>query len=210
MGLDYTIRTYTKKENLSKVLVWLGKNSWANQEKLTFYIGHNQLYVNGHELKIDGKKAKDNDCFISANNISFLTSLIFDIDSEIVASFEDDFFPDFEHLAECILENGKIRVGGFDCYISESENSDFFQISLHAVTSKMSIMLARSQSVKRWIIEFSIACEAILSFVDQESSERIIYFYNGKSTHITIPNDFDEEDKKDFKNLLGDYFELGT
>jgi hypothetical protein len=215
MGLDYSIRTYVKKEKFSAALKWLLENTNTNGEEPVQVRFHNETsFLNGYYFKIDRQP------LITGHSITedftllaFVTSLVFDIDPKVIASVADnavlfsqpfswleDFKKDFEHF---YLGNGKISIGGFDTYITKMEN-DVYEMVFMAVTSDLSRMIAKSIAVKKWIVDFSEAADAIFSYVDMEDEGRRVYYYKGR-LNLTLHTNYDTHRYPAFAAFFDDY-----
>lgn len=220
MGLDYSIRTYVKKDNISKCLKWFYKNTHQFDKKPFSVLINNELFeINGDGVKLNDYQSNyidKNEEIQEFEKIYFNTSLIFDIEPKIIASIPGweldydinlikDFKEDFESL---YLGNGKIRIGGFDSTITKLKNSEIYEIELTAVTSDISIMLETSISVKKWILEFSRISDSILTYLDLEHNGHKIMYYKGKEIEITIREGFEEGEENKLSSLLDDYFDL--
>ncbi len=221
MGLDYSIRTYVKKEKISNSLNWLFENSWSNEKVPQKLLINGELFnINGDYFKIDdyqNKYLERNKVIEHFQKIYFTTSLVFEIEPKIIASlpgweleYRMDLLEDFkEHFEQVYLGDGKIRIGGFDSTISKLTQQDVYEIDLTALTSDMSRLIEDSISVKKWILEFSKASDSLLTYLDLEHNGRRLVFYNGKEIDCTIKEGFDVDSYESVKNILNDYFTLG-
>lgn len=116
----------------------------------------------------------------------------------------ETFKDDFENY---YLGNGKIRIGGFDTKIVKYKEDEVYHINFTAVTTAVSSMLVESLFVKNWIEELSEASEAIVSYIDMESSGHKFLFYKGKKIDMIIsdPYDIPQDETAVFFN---EYFKL--
>jgi hypothetical protein len=216
MGLDYSIKTYIKKEKLSAGLKWLLENTSTNgEEPVQVRFNNETSLLNGFYFKIDHHPHITRNSIIEDFTVlSFNTSLIFDIDPKVIASIADnavlysqpfswleDFKEDFKHF---YLGNGKICIGGFDTTITKMENDDVYEMVFMAVTSDMSRMIAKSIAVKKWIVDLSEASDAILTYVDMEHEGRRIYYYKGR-LNLTLHTNYDTHRYPAFAAFFDDY-----
>lgn len=219
MGLDYSIRTYIRKEKLRQSLDWLYANSQQGEKSLIKIASGNEiLKINGSGPKLNNNQNLDgNQVITDFTTISFSTSLIFDIDPDIVASllpWDAEYrMPDSlghfkDSFAAAYLGDGKIGIGFFDSTITKLTYHDVYEIDLRAVTTDMSQMLERSLSVNNWILEFSKAADSIMTYLDLEHNGRRIVFYNGREIEVTIKKGMDHDSFNLVRDLLKDYHEL--
>ena len=216
MGLDYSIRTYIKKEKLSASLKWLFENSSNDGgEPLQIRSNNETTPVSGHFFKVERRPPVTGNTIIDNFTVlSFTTSLIFDIDPKVIASIANNamlydqpfsWLEDFkERFEQLYLKNGKISIGGFDTTITKMENNDVYEMVFMAVTSNMSWMIAKSIAVKKWIVDFSEASDAIFSYVDMEDSGRNVYYYKGR-LNLTLHTNYDTHRYPAFATFFEDY-----
>ncbi len=217
MGLRSSIVLHVKQQNLGKALQWLENNSWDNGEPIQVQISGKVYNIRGDhpETKINNvtQKASINCELNDIDMLTYSTSLVFDIDPKIIKSegdwsleYSNNLLPDFiERFQTIYLGNGKIRIGGFDTFITRLEKHGLFRIAFCAVTSDMSIMLEESFSVRKWITEISTACNAELSFVDREWKGDHILWYKGAGVDIKV-RDPSWESKEKLSSFFTDYF----
>lgn len=225
MGLDYSIQTYVKEEHLTDCLKWLKQHSYdfqnqsftivANKEVHSVIGGYVKIYKDD-EL-IDGKNfLNSNGHYEHVNSLHFDTNLIFDIDPKLIASigdwtldwnsfFLDDFINDFQ---EAYLGNGKIQIGNFNSSISKLKDLPIYKLKFTAVTSWMSEMLEESQSVKKWMKEWSLASHSILTFLDLESAGQHIICYKDTEMDLHIKGNISYEYSEPILDLLVDLYNL--
>ena len=220
MGLDYSIRTYVRKENISDSLNWLFANTWNDENAaLNLKINEEVLKINGYSFKIDSYQnnyLEKNRVIENFQKIYFSTSLVFEIDPKIIASlpgwelkYNMDLLEDFkERFEEAYLGNGKIRIGGFDSSLSKLTQQDVYEIDFTAVTSDSSRLIESSISVKKWILEFSKASDSILTYLDLEHNGHRLLFYNGNEIDCTITEGFEIGSYELVKNIIADYLKL--
>lgn len=203
MGRHYSIKSYIKTEKISDCLNWVYENSWVYDDiPLNIKIQDEILKIKGDFFNLDnyvsGNYLNKEKTIIEFKELHFSTSLIFDIDPEIIESiasrtlhygieFLEDFKQDFEDV---YLGNGKIRIGGFDSSIIKLNNSNIYEIEFIAVASSISDILANSIAVKKWIIEFSKYSDSIISFLDFESQSFKILYFNKDIVEIELNEDF--------------------
>lgn len=220
MGLDYSIKTFIKKEKLSNCLNWLYENSYEyDSTPLKVKFNNEELKINGGSFKLNDYKNPyigKTEVVEDFDILYYSTSLIFDIDPKIIASVADwtldynshllgDFIESFEQL---YLGNGKIRIGGYDTKITRLKNHDAFELEFTAVTTDMSIMMEKSVSVKKWILEFSRQSESIISYLDLEHNGKRVLYYMGREVDITITKGFEEDSYDMVSGFVKDYFGL--
>lgn len=132
MGLDYSIRTYVRKEQLPQSLDWLYTNSQARNNPVIKIAAANEiLTINGHFSTLNGhQKIAANQVITDFKSISFSTSLLFDIDPDIIASLAPwdaeyrvpDSLEDFKaSFAAAYLGDGRIGIGFFDSTITKND-----------------------------------------------------------------------------------------
>jgi len=216
MGLDYSIMSYIKKEKLVDCLNWLNKNSLSkDSERLTLYVNDEPLILIGEHFALNDRenKAGKNAVAKGFDRLFFSTSLVFDIDSKIIANIEgwdinidshEDFLDAFKQF---YLGNGKMSVGYFDAVIQKSKIDDIYLLSFTAVTTDMSIMLEKSISVKKWILEFSKNTDALMTWLDQENNGKKIMYYNGEKIDMHINGKVEEEQYKLMADLMTDCYD---
>ncbi|MCS3799026.1 hypothetical protein [Niastella sp. OAS944] len=220
MGLDYSIKTYIKKDKLPASLKWLSENSVKGEKTLQIRCNNEISHVTGLYFKIKNHPPLTADTIIEDFTVlDFFTSLIVDIDPKVLASVANDanfysepflWLEDYkEDFEERYLGKGKISVGGFDTTIKKIENSDVYEMSFMAVTSKMSLMIAKSIAVKKWIVDFSKASDAIFSYVDMEDLGRNVYYYKGP-VNLTLNTNYDTHRYPAFATFFNDYRMLLT
>lgn len=215
MGLDYSIKTYIKKDKLSTSLKWLSENTIKGEKTLQVRCNNEISLLTGLYFRIENNPPASGDTIIKDFTVlSFFTSLILDIDPKVIASIADDaniysepfsWLQDYkEDFEQCYLGNGKIRIGGFDSTIKKIENSDVYEMNLMAVTSDMSRMIAKSIAVKKWIVDLSEASDAIFSYVDMEECGRKVYYYKGP-LNLTLNTNYDTHRYPAFATFFDDY-----
>ncbi len=219
MGLDYSIRTYVRKEKLPQCLQWLCANSQEeNNTAIKIAVANEILKINGHFSLLNGnQKIEANQVITDFKRISFSTSLIFGIDPDIIASLASwdaeyrmpDSLEDFKaNFAAAYLGDCRIGIGLFDSTITRLKHHEVYEIDLRAVTTEMSQMLERSLSVKKWILAFSKAAGSIMTYIDLEHNGRRILFYNGREIEVIIKKGIEYDSFHFVQDLLKDYNEL--
>lgn len=214
MGLDYSINTFVKKEKLEDSLSWLNQNSTGDDRVALRLDNGDYVDILGDYFKNESQKINKEKIIYNINDINFSTSLIFDVDPEIFATFYNPYcsdpIADFkEYFEDRYLGNGKISIGFFDASINKHKDDDIYMLSFGAVTTKMSAMLNESLSVRNWLHEFSKISDSILTFIYLESSGDKIVFYKGEKIEIQI-----EDEKRNIKledleeNYLDEYYKL--
>ena len=170
-----SIVSYIKQEMLPACLQWLLNNTWAEEKEIYAVPGSRETAnINGKIIKTEGAR----------NALHFSTSLIFDLDSTILnciqdLSFDTDMVNDFKNNFESIyLQNGKVKIGPFEVSLIKVQNSDLYEI---AFTPRFhwrdTWMIDTSLTVKKWMLEFSIAADPILTFIDKGyCGHRILYY----------------------------------
>lgn len=220
MGLDYSIKTYIKKDKLSTSLKWLSQNTIKGEKTLQIRCSNEISLLTGLYFKIENNPPANGDTIIEDFTVlSFFTSLILDIDPKVIASVANDanFYSEpfswlesyKEDFEQCYLGNGKIRIGGFDTTIKKIENGEVYEMNFMAVTSDMSRMIAKSIAVKKWIVDFSEASDAIFSYVDMEECGRNVYYYKGP-LNLTLNTNYDTHRYPAFATFFDDYRTLLT
>jgi hypothetical protein len=215
MGLDSSIVFYVKKNSIGQALKWLYGNSWAyGKHQLTVYLDNESYTLKGEETDTGytgffaGKRDLNSiDCF------RYSTCLVFDVDPKIIKAVSDwslefngNMLPDFvEQFKTVYMGDGKIRMGGFDVSIVNYKTDGLFKLIFTAVTSDMSIMLQESFSVRKWIHQFSVACNAELSFIDKEHEGHHILFYKCMVVDLEIRS-IPDDAQGAITSLLADYF----
>lgn len=220
MGLNYSIKTYVKKQQISRSLNWLFEHTWVYD-----HVPQN-IMINGELLKIKGNyftiNNRQNEVVEKATviehfqEIHFSVSLVFDIDPQIITAipswelkYRMDLLEDFkEQFEQVYLGDGKIRMGGFDTTISRLTHQDVYAIVFVAVTSGMSTMIENSVSVKKWILEFSKVSDSLLTYLDLEHNGHRLLFYNRNEVDVTIKEGFEIDSYESVKNMIFDYFKL--
>ncbi|GEN76470.1 hypothetical protein [Chryseobacterium hagamense] len=196
MGLDYSIEIFVKEAKLIDALHWFSEKLYDYDEPKFLQWESENVKIGGHYFKND-KNASNNSYLKIHDQLSFTASLIFDIDPVIINSLAihypysfdiEDFKETFENY---YLGNGKIRIGDFDSEIRKSGVDGIYHLIFTAVTTAMSSMLVESLSVKKWIEELSEVSEAIVSYIDMESSGHKLLFYKGKKIDITFSDPYD-------------------
>lgn len=130
--------------------------------------------INGKIIKTEGAR----------DFLHFSTSLIFDLDSTILNCIQDlssgtDMVKNFKNSFDSIyLQNGKVKIGPFEVSLTKVKNSDLFEI---AFTPRFhwrdSWVIETSLTVKKWVLEFSIAADSIFTFIDKGyCGHRILYY----------------------------------
>lgn len=214
MGLDYSINIFVKGEKLEDSLSWLNQNS-TGDDRITLRLDNGD-YVDilGDYFKSESQKINQEKIIYNISDINFSTSLIFDVDPEIFATFYNPYcidpIADFkEYFEDRYLGNGKISIGSFDSSIYKLKDIDVYVFTFTAVTTDMSVMVSESLAVKNWIHEFSTVSNSIMSLIDLESSGDKIVFYKGEKVEIQI-----EDEKRNIKlenleeNYLDEYYKL--
>lgn len=171
-----SIVSYIKQEMMPACLQWLLNNTWAEEKEIFSIPGSSETaYING--ARINKESA-------ASDALHFSTSLIFDLDSTILNCIQDlssdtDMVNDFKNNFESIyLQNGKVKIGPFEVSLTKIKNSDLYEI---AFTPRFhwrdTWMIDTSLTVKKWMLEFSIAADSILTFIDKGyCGHRILYY----------------------------------
>lgn len=217
MGLDYSIRTFVKKEKIGDSLNWLNQNS-AGHDGVTLRLDNGD-YVDilGKYFEKGAQKINKEKIIYGIDDLNFSISLIFNIDPEILISFYNPYshdpIEDFkEHFENLYLGNGKISIGFFDSSIHKHKDFDVYEFSFTAVTTDMSVMLNESLAVRNWIHEFSEISDSIITFIDLESLGDKIFYYKGQKVEIHIEDEKRNIKLDDLENLeendLYEYYKL--
>jgi len=86
MGLDYSIRTYIKKEKFSASLKWLFENTSNNGDApLQIRCNNETSFLHGGNFRIEQLPNKTGNTIEDFTVLSFYTSLIFDIDPKVIS-----------------------------------------------------------------------------------------------------------------------------
>ncbi|OQP46284.1 hypothetical protein A4H97_31495 [Niastella yeongjuensis] len=222
MGQNNSIISYIKKEKITDCLHWLNENSEAGAEAPL------QLIIDSKETSLRGSGFKLNDhrsSYLDRHEIvkdfdvlHFITSLIFDIDPDLLTSLATgwmkfnrglEYLEDFkESFESAYLGNGKMRYGNYESKIIWLKDQEVFVFQFVAVTTDMSIAMEKSPAVKKWMIDFSRNADAILTHLDQDYNGRRILFYRGKEIDVTICEGNDEEPFGLPRSFLDDYLKL--
>lgn len=225
MGLDYSIRTYIREENISKCLNWIKDNTDSERDSFSISINDKNYNLHGDAIHFYDSKNQfiDHSNFLNKegtyqgfDTIHFSTSIIFDIAPQIISSVADwtlefngsrleEFIEDFQHH---YLGNGKISIGNFDSSISKIKNKPIYEIDFRAVTSDMSKMLESSPSVRKWLKGFSKASESILTYIDLEHNGNLITHYKGIDLEILLKNSVKDSSSESLLDFFVDYYNL--
>lgn len=221
MGQDNSIVTYVKKEKIVDCLNWLYEHSWAGDEQLALVIDNKAIGLRGTGFKINDHRSdylRKDELLKDFDIVYFNTSLIFDIDPELIESLGtswmkfnrgNEYLEDFkESFLQMYLGDGKMRYGGFDSRIFRLKEPGVFVIELSAVTTDMSIAMEKSLAVKKWMLEFSRSSEAILTHLDQDYKGRRLLYYMGEEIDVTICDRSRDDPYGLPGNFLEDYLKL--
>lgn len=202
-----SIRTYIKPENLATGLQWLFHNTWA-EEKVSFPLpGSNETAtIQGHGFKTD----------TGAGRFEFSTSLIFDLDVQIISAIQPADLPDdmslmeeFKNNFESIyLQNGKIKTGPFNTSLTKLKQSNVYEIVFMPVYSQTARILEKSIAVKKWIVDLSIHADAVCSFIDLTYNGHKILYYKGYPVNFVIPEPEDIYINDSIGNFFMDCYTL--
>ncbi|MFY7669675.1 hypothetical protein ACOSP6_01170 [Tenacibaculum sp. MEBiC06402] len=224
MGLNYSIRTYVREENLSKCLHWIKDNTDSDNNSFNVIINNKNYTLHGDGIHFYDSNHQniDESNFLDKkgnyqdfNAIYFSTSIIFDIDPKIISSvgdwtleFDGSRLEEFiQNFQSSYLGNGKISIGNFETSISKLNNKPIYEIDFGAVTSDISKILESSHSVRKWMKDFSKASESILTYIDSEHNGKIITYYKGIDLEIIIKNSI-EPYSESLLNFFKDYYNL--
>lgn len=225
MGLNYTIRTYVREENLSKCLNWIKDNTDSERDSFSISINKKNynLYGNAVHFYDSQHQYLDESNFLNKEgiyqgfeDIYFSTSIVFDIDPKIISSIGDwtlefngssleEFIENFQHH---YLGNGRISIGNFHLSISKVKDRPVYEIDFTAVTNSMSIMLESSPSVRKWIKGLSEASESILTYIDLENSGRLILYYKGIDLEILLKGHVNDSSSESLLGFFAEYYNL--
>lgn len=201
MGLDYSIKTFIKKDHLARSLKWLYQNSWIDKSEMPLSLrceGQEiELKASDYNLIINGDKNRGvkKECVVeSFESIDFATSLVFEMDPQIIeciagwnnrvnVGLQETLKADFENY---YLGDGKVRIGYFYGAIQRLKNHEVFEIDLMAATTDISILLKESIAVKKWILDFSENSNAIMTYLSMEDEGHKIMYYKGSEVDIRI------------------------
>jgi hypothetical protein len=217
MGLHYSIKVYIKKEKLYDAFNWLEQNSDSNSKSCLAF-GNNRCILNSDITEVDDNPIQEKAIDVyGLSSMSFNTSLVFDIDSVLLRSFEPHNYSydyemyishlDKQFLGPNLLPGARIRVGGFDCWLRKL-GVDNYELDFTASATDTSLAITKSFIVRKWIGELSEACSADLALVDEEFQKRKIIYYAGRKLNIDINMELDRDDKKAMENFFNDYFDL--
>jgi len=225
MGLDYSIRTYIREENLSKCLNWIKDNTDSERDSFSINIGKKNynlygdavhFYDSQHQYLDKSNFLNKEDIYQGFDTIYFSTSIVFDIDPKIISSVGDwtlefdgsrldEFIDDFQ---QHYLGNGRISIGNFDSSISKIKNKPIYEIDFRAVTSDMSRMLESSPSVRKWLKGLSEASESILTYIDLEHNGRLILQYKGIDLEILLKVHVNDSSSESLLDFFVEYYNI--
>lgn len=216
MGRRYSIRTYVKKENISNCLNWIKDNTWVlDESQLKVKINNEIIKINGEYLKLNYHQNLDKNYIIyDFENLTFTSSLILDIDPNIISTianwdvnFNIDSLEQFkEDFDDIYLGKGKIRICGFEISLTKLKN-ETLEIDITALTGDNNDIIEKSLSLKKWIIEFSAKSLSIITYLDLEESRRLVY-HNGKEINILLKDSFEKNSLESIKKIMDDYYNL--
>ncbi|QQQ29992.1 hypothetical protein [Chryseobacterium indoltheticum] len=91
MGLDYSINTFVKKEKLEDTLSWLNQNSTGDDRVALRLDNGDYVDILGDYFESESQKINKEKIIYNISDINFSTSLIFDVDPEIFATFYNPY-----------------------------------------------------------------------------------------------------------------------
>ena len=112
---------------------------------------------------------------------------LFEKDGEIlkyVNGLYDKFDPDYKRPYKQFEKDGKYGIGCIDFGINEGIDKSI--IDFVCVTTNMSILFHRSDSVKNWFLELACLLEADICYLDKENVGYKIVYAKGQEIDIEI------------------------
>ncbi len=178
----------------------MNENSWAGDyAPLQLIIDNKETNLRGTWFKLNDHRSgylNTQEVVTDFDVLYFNTSLIFDIDPELITSLATgwmrfnrgfEYLEDFkESFENAYLGNGKMRYGGYESKIIWLKDLEVFVFDLSAVTTDMSIAMEKSMAVKKWMMDFSRNADALLTHLDQDYNGRRVLYYKGKEIDVTI------------------------
>lgn len=187
MGLNFSFNIYVKKDKLRDSLKFISENC----SKIGNHINDQNDKFNSvkeYFSKISERSQLDDDL---KKKISFSCSLRFFPDNKILdyihRQSENEIVPQDERTWKPpFYINGKFEIGSFDIVLTDFENlgRDTFQISIIAVSSKMSRLIQSSNSIIQFFKSFCRELDAKYGYLDKEHEGYQLIWFEGKEYNL--------------------------